>query len=533
MLTRREFMQRTSQGLAATALTGALGNCATTQGGDPSRPNIVIVMADDMGISDLGCYGSEIHTPVLDSLAGDGLRFTQFYNVARCCPSRASLLTGLHPHQAGMGGMVNRPPAPLPEPGPYQGYLNDSCVTVAEALRASGYRTWMSGKWHVGERREHWPTERGFDRYFGFISGAGSFWEVLEEDRPRFMALEDQPYTPPDEDFYMTDAFSDYAVDRIDEHGDNADPFFLYLPHTAPHWPMHAWEEDIAKYRDRYHAGWEVLREERHARMLQLGIVDERWPMSPLDDEVPAWNSLSREARDDMALRMAVYAAMIDRMDQGIGKVVDALKRNGAYDNTLILFLCDNGGCHEMLKNHRLHTPGKKPGERGSFLSYQRGWANASNTPFRMFKHWVHEGGIASPLVAHWPKGIARPGTRTDQVGYIPDLMPTCLDLAGADYPETYNDRAVTPCEGKSLAPILRGQTRTPHEALYWEHSGNRAIRRGDYKLVAKKKGDWELYDLKADRTELTDLSVAQPQQAAALHDQWETWARRVGVKGV
>lgn len=341
------------------------------------RPNIILIMADDMGFSDLGCYGSEISTPNLDGLAARGVRFTQFYNTARCCPTRAALLTGLYNHQAGIGHMVNDRGFPA-----YQGYLNDRCVTIAEALRPAGYRTMMSGKWHVGEDRPHWPIDRGFERCFSLISGATNYFRL---EKGRQMALDDQPYTPPAEGFYITDAIADHAVKYIGEYGRRPEPFFLYLAFTAPHWPLHALPEEIARYRGRYMKGWDALRKERHARQIQMGIVDKRWPLTPRDPAAPAWEDVSdKEMRD---LKMAVYAAQIDRMDQGVGRVLAKLREVGAEENTLVMFLADNGGCAEEVDRGK---PGVPPGGADSFMSYGLPWANASNTPFRLYKHWVH-----------------------------------------------------------------------------------------------------------------------------------------------
>lgn len=529
-VTRRDWLKIAAgaAGLAGLGRPSAAPNAAAAPA-SASRPNFLIILADDMGFSDLGCYGSEIHTPNLDRLASEGIRFTQAYSATRCCPSRAALLTGLNPHQAGMGGMASKL-GEKEEPGPYQGYLNDRCATIAEVLRPAGYRTYMSGKWHVGEAPEHWPRRRGFDRYYGLISGASSYFEILpEEKNTRIMAKDDERVWPEGENFYMTDAFTDCAVRYIEEH-DPQRPFLLYLAYTAPHWPLHALPEDIEKYRGRYRNGWDRLREERYARLRELGIIRPEWALSPRDPEVPAWDDVAD--KDDMDLRMAVYAAMIDRMDQGIGRVLDALRKRGMADNTLVLFLSDNGGCHETVANRKnLHKRGTRAGEKGSFVAYERGWANASNTPFRWFKHWVHEGGIATPLIAWWPEGIKQRGILTDQVAHITDIMPTCLELAGATYPESMNGHPLTSLFGKSLAPVLRGETREPHPRLYWEHQGNRAIREGRWKLVATKSGPWELYDLEADRTELRNLADREPDRAAALHDAWKQWADATGVK--
>ncbi len=526
MMTRREFIGAGAGAIAMAALRGR-GHAAPHSTGKP--PNIVVILADDMGFSDIGCYGAEIHTPHLDRLAGNGLRFTQAYSAARCCPTRAALLTGLNPHQTGVGGMVSRIQDPPPPEGPYQGYLNDRCVTIAEALRPAGYSTYMSGKWHVGERPQHWPRRRGFDRYYGLISGASSYFEILPEEREtRIMARDDERVFPEGDDFYMTDAFSDFAVQCINEHSAER-PFFLYLAYTAPHWPLHALPEDIARYRGKYLIGWDRLREERYARIVEMGIIDPQWKLAPRDPDCPPWDDY--DDKDEMDLRMAVYAAMIDRMDQGIGRVMDALRRRDMEENTLVLFMSDNGGCHEKIDGRSLHRPGARAGERGSFVAYERPWANASNTPFRLFKHWVHEGGIASPLVAHWPAGIRQRGELTHQVMHVTDIMATCLDLAGAAYPQAFAGKPITPMAGKSLVPIFRGETREPHERLYWEHMNNKAVREGNWKLVASKTGDWELYDLEADRTELRDLSEKEPARAAAMLQAWKTWADATGVR--
>jgi arylsulfatase len=486
---------------------------------DLKRPNIVIIMADDLGYSDIGCYGSEINTPNLDRLASRGLRFTQFYNTSRCCPTRASLLTGLYAHQAGVGSMVQN----LGKPA-YQGYLNDRCVTIGEVLRPAGYTTLLSGKWHVGEQEFAWPVRRGFERSYALVSGGTNYWRL---DPDRILARDDKRIQPP-ADWYVTDALTENAVELIDEAARKAKPFLLYLPYTAPHWPLHAHESDIARYRGKYMEGWDALRERRHKRMIELGVVDAKWPLSPRERTSPDWGGLSDADKQAWDLRMAVYAAQIDRMDQGIGRVLKKLDDIGATDNTLVVFLADNGGCHEAINRG---TPGVPPGLADSFLSYGIHWANASNTPFRRYKHWVHEGGIASPLIAHWPNVIKQHGAKTDQVGHVIDLMATCVDLAGAEYPRTFNGREITPLEGKSLRPIFEGRTREPHEYLYWEHQGHRALRHGDLKLVARHGGPWELYDLAADRAELNNLATERPQDLKALIAKYDAWASRAGVE--
>ncbi len=504
-----------------------------TESAQAKPPNILLIMADDMGYSDIGCYGSEIRTPNIDSLADDGIRFTQFYNAARCCPTRASLLTGLYPHQAGVGGMVNIGGVDNGAPGPYQGFLNDNCLTIAEVMKTADYTTLMSGKWHVGEARPHWPVDRGFDRSFSLISGGANYFDITKakaEGVTRQMALDGDPWTPPKEGFYLTDAISDHAVEFLKNDTESDKPFFMYVAYTAPHWPLHAPPEDIDKYRGKYSEGWELLRERRYQRMKELGIIDDSWPLSPLDNEAARWDEV--DDKELMALKMAVYAAQIDRMDQGIGRILQTLKSLGKDDNTLVLFLSDNGGCHEggpLGFDNR--NNGLPPGGVDSYMSYGRSWANASNTPFRMFKHWVHEGGIATPLIACWPKGIARKGAIDHEVGHIVDIMATCCDLAGADYPSTAGGRDITPLEGKSLAPLFRGTKRESHEALFWEHMHNKAVRKGRWKLVSKDKGRGELYDLEADRSELNDLSAAKADKVSELKADYTAWAAKCGVR--
>jgi arylsulfatase len=514
------------------ALMLQLPSCADFKKPAIERPNIVVIMVDDMGYSDISSYGGEIETPNLDRLAENGLRFTAFYNAARCCPTRASLLTGLYPHQTGMGAMVSSVKSD-PEPGPYQGFLNPRCVTIAEVLRSAGYRTYMSGKWHVGEKPEHWPRKRGFDRYFGLISGASSYYEIIK-DQPRIrqMVLDDDPWKPPEEGFYMTDAFSDHAVRCIREHREShpKDPFFLYLAYTAPHWPLHALPEDIAKYQSRYEDGWDALRAERHRRMLEMGIIDERYVLSPTPPSIPAWEDA--EDKDDWQRRMAVYAAMIDRADQGIGQLVSTLEEMEALDNTLVLFLSDNGGCAESVEGRNLHTPGVPVGERGSYVAYKEPWANVSNTPFRLYKQWTHEGGIATPLIAHWPAGIIQPGRISDAVGHVIDIVPTILDVARVPYPDSFDGRSILQLAGQSLSPVFKGMKPMSREALYWEHIGSRAVRQGRWKLVMDRRTKaWELYNLDADPTELNNLAEKHPERVRSLAASWERWAERVGLK--
>lgn len=488
-------------------------------------------MADDMGYSDIGSYGSDIRTPNLDALAGTGLRFRQFYNNAKCSPTRASLLTGLYPHEAGMGDLANGAPG---EPGPYQGYLSAESATIAEVLRGAGYRTYMSGKWHVGDLPEHWPHSRGFDRYFGLISGATSFFELLREPgRSRQMVLEDKLWAPTAADFYATDAYNDYAADRIREHAkEHADrPFFLYVAHTAPHFPLHALPEDIARYETAYTAGWDRIREERFQRMRRLGVIDERYPFPARPAGVPAWEEAEKKA--EWARLMAVYAAMIDRMDQGIGRILRALDDTGERENTVIFFLSDNGGTAETVAGRKLNDPSVPIGSRGSYVAYLEPWANVSNTPFRLYKNWLHEGGIITPLIVNWPGRISEPGRLTDGVGHVIDLMPTVLELTGARYPSAMNAGPLKPLEGRSLAPFFRGGAEGRRTPLYWAHGGNWAIRDGDWKLAldGRQPGRPELFNMAEDPAESRDVAPQHPARVAELQGRWEAWARRMGAR--
>jgi arylsulfatase A-like enzyme len=531
------------------------------------RPNIVVILSDDMGYSDIGCYGGEIETPHLDKLAAGGLRFTQFYNTARCCPTRASLLSGLYPHQAGVGHMMEDKGL-----AGYRGNLNRNCLTMAEALRPAGYRTYAVGKWHVTRNagpegpKHNWPLQRGFDRFYGTIHGAGSFFDpsTLTRDNQPISAHADPEYQP--KQYYYTDAISDHAVRFIADHSrDHADqPLFMYVAYTAAHWPMHALDEDIAKYRGRYDAGYDAIREARLARMKKLGLVPEETGLTPAAEDWDAVKDHAWEARC-----MEVYAAMIDRMDRGIGQIVAELERTGRLDNTLILFMQDNGGCAEAMgrtgnANHpnilrpesptlprlaadALLPPGSvppqtrdgfpvrmgprvMPGPADTYVAYGRGWANVSNTPFREYKHWVHEGGISTPLVAHWPQGIKRRGELERQPGHLVDIMATCVDLAEVEYPRERDGQRITPLEGLSLAPAFKGEP-LAREAIYWEHEGNRAVRAGDWKLVAKgPAGKWELYNMATDRTEQHDLAGQEPARLKAMVGQWEAYAKRANV---
>jgi arylsulfatase len=512
------------------------------------RPDIVLILNDDMGYSDLGCFGGEVDTPTLDRLARDGLRFSQFYNTARCSPSRASLLTGLHPHQTGIGILTY-------DSGPegYAGNLNQRCVTIAQALKAGGYGTYMSGKWHVSsnlrEPTDSWPMQRGFDAFYGTIIGAGSFYDPNTLTRGN-VNVEHEAHA---DGFFYTDAISDQAAAHIREHhAQHPDrPLFQYVAYTAPHWPLHAHEEDIAKYKGRFDAGWDALREERLQRLVASGVLRDIWKLSPRDPNQPPWTEAEHKA---WLLRcMEVYAAQIDRMDQGIGRIVRALEETGRLDNTLVIFLADNGACAEdipegvsleelvdKLMIARAHTrsgepvhignnPTIMPGPENTYQSYGQAWANLSNTPFRLYKHWIHEGGISTPLIMHWPRGITERGAIRHTPGYLPDIMATLLDVTGLPYPEQWEGRPIAPLEGHSLKPALQAEL-PERPPMFWEHEGNCAVRIGKWKLVRKHPGPWELYDMDADRTELDDLAAQHPERVRDMAAQYEAWAQRCGV---
>ena len=519
----------------AAMIVFSLTSCKNKENGK-ERPNIILIMADDMGYSDIGCYGGEIQTPNLDHLAENGIRFTQFYNTARCCPTRASLMTGCYPHQVGIGHMTNTPTDftqhDINIPG-YRGFLNKNCVTIAEVLKEAGYTTLMTGKWHLGiSSKEKWPLQRGFDKYYGIIPGACNYFNPVP---PRGLTLGNETVMPEGDDYYTTDAFTDYAIQFITESQQkNKQPFFLYLAYNAPHWPLNAPQEDIDKYKGKYSEGWQKLRLERYKRMKKMGLIDPDWKLTNQDSR--NWNSLSDEKKEEMDLRMAIYAAQVDRMDQNIGKLMDFLKVQNLLENTVIFFLSDNGACAEG------GELGGGPADiletkQGYSLSYGRAWANASNTPFRKYKHWVHEGGIATPLIVHWPEGIPQKdqGIFIREYGFLPDIMATCIDIAETVYPEKYNGNKIIPMSGKSLLPVIQGQRKPIHdEPIFWEHEGNKAVRLGKYKLVQEWDKDlgnnWELYDLENDRTEMNDLAEEIPDKAQEMIEMYKEWAEQNNV---
>jgi arylsulfatase len=536
------------------------GVAVPTWAADPAkRPNIVIILADDLGFSDIGPYGSEIPTPNLDRLAAEGVRFSQFYNTARCCPTRAALLTGLYPHQAGVGHMTDAHPK---YPG-YRGNLSkENAVTIAEVLKPAGYSTYMCGKWHVTtgdvpqKSHDNWPRKRGFDRYYGTVKGGGSYYDpaVLCRDDTPITPLSDPEYKPAS--YYYTDAIADQSARFIHEHHENVGdkPLFLYVAFTSPHWPLHAPADTVAKHKGKYDAGYEPIRAARFAKQKSLGLIDDKWSLS---EQAEDWSAVQK--KDWEARCMEVYAAQVDRMDAGIGRIVEALTDTGMADNTLLVFLADNGGCaekmgrdvHEERRNAKPTSPrpadeiqldvfpkytldGRPikdgdivmPGPDDSFIAYGRGWANVSNTPFREYKHWTHEGGVSTPLIVHWPAVVQPRQDWERQPGHVIDLMATCVDVAGAKYPPEGAGPKIFPMQGVSLVPAFKGESLNRGKPIFWEHEGNRAVRDGQWKLVAKgAAGTWELYDMSADRTEQHDLAAANPDRVKSMADAWQKWA--------
>ena len=548
-----------------------------------NKPNILIILADDLGWSDLGCYGGEIRTPNLDSLAAGGLRFTQFYTSTRCCPSRASLLTGLYPHQAGIGLMTSDQAAKYPGAGDkgeafpgYRGALNANCVTIAQVLKPTGYRTAAAGKWHVGNSEP--PTKRGFDDFYGFVGGYGvDSWEPrmmkrLPEGRPQ------RSYQPGE--FFATDAITDHALDFLADMRKAGAPWLLYVGYQAPHFPVQSKREDMTGYPEIYARGWDKIREQRLTKQKKIGLLPESTALTPRskithpvasrrlgswtdDGNNPAWDSLPADRRADLAQRMAVFAGMVTGMDRNIGRLIADLRASGQLDNTLILFLSDNGACAEWepFGFEMLPTPNPVPGtginqgtqalpnklyrgdelatmgQAGSFPSYGSGWANACNTPWRLYKHYGHEGGIGTPLIAHWPAAVGKEkdnGRFVREPAHLIDLMATCVDITGAKYPAEWIGKKILPMEGVSLRPLLAPSAGNPASLsprlLAWEHEGNRAIREGQWKLVSLATAPWELYDMESDRVEMNDLAASQPERVKDMSAKWEVWAKRTNV---
>ncbi|MCP5519490.1 MAG: arylsulfatase [Verrucomicrobiales bacterium] len=511
------------------------GNAADSGTPDP-RPNLLVILVDDMGWSDIGCYGSEIPTPHLDALAAGGLRFTQFYNTGRCSPTRASLLTGHYPHQAGMGHLDNQ--VKPGHPG-FQGRLAATSVTIAEVLREAGYFTAMTGKWHLGQQHGTPPWERGFMRSLNLQAGGVHFAHQTGSKGGAKLYLNgaEKERTDPlfGDDWYGAFLWAEWGLNFIDEAHAEQKPFFLYLAHCAPHFPLMAPAEDIARYRGQYRVGWDRLREERHARQIAMGLVDPKWRLTPRAEDSPPWDSLTIGEQDRFDHIMAIYAAMIDCMDRSVGLVVEGLKRRGLLDNTLLLFLSDNGGNAESGPNGRYE--GAFPGGPDSNVFLGKNWATLNNTPFRRWKHFVHEGGSAAPLIVHWPAGIPheRRGQLVHQPAHLIDVMATAVEVGGAVYPDEFRGHRIEPMEGVSLMPALAGNPLGRSQPLFFNHEDNRAVRDGRWKLVALKGKPWELYDMETDRTELNDLAAEQPERVRALAAAYRAWALRthVVVRGV
>ena len=508
------------------------------------KPNIIIIMVDDLGYSDLGCYGGEIQTPNLDRLAHNGIRFTQFYNAARCCPTRASLMTGKYPHQVGMAnnGQTLSPDSP----------------TIAELLRDQGYHTGMAGKWHLSQtapipnkdeqlrwlahqhdssvfaQKSSYPYQRGFEEHWGVIWGVVNFFD------PFSLVHNGEAIEKVADDFYMTDFITEKSIDMIGQFQQDDKPFFLYVAHTAPHWPLHALPEDIEKYKGKYDEGWDQLRESRYKGLIKQGIIDPETALPVENESGKKWGASDNKTWE--ARHMEAHAAMVDRVDQGIGTIIQKLEETGQLENTIIFFLADNGASPERYLNPGFDRPNQtRTGEPILYEGYERpgseatwgyigsGWAGAINTPFRYWKKESFEGGNCTPLIVHWPAGLTgKENTIQRGVGHVMDLLPTCMELAGGHYPSSFSDGNILPTEGKSLMPMLHNTLSTTHDTLFWEHAGGRAIRIGDWKISALKGSEWELFDLSKDRTESVNLAEDFPQKVLELEAVWEKEYARV-----
>ena len=531
------------------------------------KPNVIVILTDDMGFSDIGCFGSEIKTPNIDKLAANGISFTHFYNTSRCSPSRASLMTGLYPHQAGMGFLSNYN---YDEAG-YVDDLSKNAVTMAEVFKQAGYATYMSGKWHLNKEksipndRSNWPLQRGFDRFFGMLIGSGSFYD------PGTL-MQDNTFIAPGKDFYLTHAITDNVVRFIDENPKEK-PFFFYIAYTAAHWPLQAPENEIQKYKGVYDKGWDETRKQRFEKLKKLGIISNKAVLTERGVDIPEWKN--EPMKEWQVRRMEVYAAMVDIMDQGIGKIISTLEKNGELENTVIFYMHDNGGCAETLNSKETEIPltdeqkkgkpfakdsiflgkiptytrdgefirsgkGVMPGPANTWTAYGEEWANVSSTPFRLYKHFVHEGGIATPLIIHWPEGIKAKGKLRTQPGHLIDIMATCVEIAGLQYPTNFNGNSTHPLEGKSLVPAFTNKA-INREFIFWEHEGNRAIRMGNWKLVSKTRKQkkftpadenlWELYDMDRDPSEINNLALKYPDKVKTMAALWEKEAQRTMAK--
>ena len=506
-----------------------LSSCNTDNGEkkeEPHPPNILLIMADDLGYSDIGCFGGEIATPNIDALAQQGIRLTQCYNNGICAPSRASLLTGQYPHQTGIG-FFN---IDLKEKG-YEGYLSKETPTFGEVFQQAGYETFMTGKWHVGNDSIHQPIERGFDRFFGFLDGASSYFD----DQPIMKVIHNASFyegrnkAKLPEDFYATDFITDKGIKFLSDRNPTA-PFLLYMAYNAPHWPLHAKDEDVAKYKGRYDMGWDSLRTQRFDRQAALGVADRQSPQAS-DSSFPAWNTLSEEQQASWAKKMEIYAAMVDNLDQNIGRLIQYLKEQQQLDNTLILFVSDNGADNWDIKKMPVFVPSKgELGKPGSNESYGRPWASVSNSPLREYKSKPYEGGISSPFIARYPKLIPAGTTKKGFIHFV-DFLPTLLAVTEVPFPQQVNDTDAKPLPGESFLPLLTGKDWQRQTPIYYEWGGNRAIRAANWKLVSKYPAKkWELFDIDTDRAEAINLASVHPEIVERLQAQYDKWAEVTGV---
>lgn len=551
---RRKFIEMSAAGTLGLSL---LPNLVYNKNKEGDRPNIMVIMVDDMGFSDVGCYGGEVQTPNIDQLAENGLSFKNFHNTARCCPTRASLLTGQYQHKVGMPRMANNGDS-----------INRNGVTIAEALKQVGYKTSMFGKWHLSgyetlddddkqikwlnhqydpekpfSPRDTYPAKRGFEDFYGVI------WGVVDYYDPFSLVEGMDPVKEVPEDFYLTDEITNRSVEKIKKYAQEDDPFFMYVSHAAPHWPLQAPEEDIEKYKDTFSEGWDVMRNRRFEKLVELGFFDSSVTLPDVQDKGNSWEGLSPEEKEFSALKMATHAAMVDRVDQGIGKIIDELKNTQQLDNTVIFFLSDNGASPELPKDWGpgLDRPSetrdgrkikykdiKQPGPETTYVGLGPAWANASNTPFRYWKAQEYEGGSHTPCVVHWPDGLkTEPGSKTDQQGHVMDILPTCLELAHAEYPDEYKGHEISSVDGHSLVPVFERQERDGYDKLFFEHESAKALIEGDWKIVAlnKKNAPWHLYNLKEDPTEMADLSTKNKEKLDAMVKDWESWAEKLDIQ--
>jgi arylsulfatase A-like enzyme len=523
-----------------------VSGCGTKKATEPEskKPNIVLIMADDLGYSDIGCYGGEIQTPNLDGLAENGVRFTQFYNASRCCPTRASLLTGKYPHQVGLDRNGQT--------------LSPNAATIAEVLKENSYHTGMSGKWHLSETKqledrkeqllwlshrkdsgifapiESYPHNRGFEEHWGIIWGVADYYD------PFSLVHNDDAIKEVPDDFYMTDFVTDKSIELVDEFNKDDKPFFLYVAYTAPHWPLHALPEDIAKYKGVYDEGWDKLREQRYKGLIEKGIIDPKIAPNAINESGKSWDDCDEKEWE--AMHMEAHAAMVDRLDQGVGRIIQKLKEDGEFDNTIILFLADNGASPERGYLPGFDRPGHnrkgepiiygdfdRPGDQLTWGYLGDGWAGAINAPFRYWKKESFEGGNCTPFIVHWPAGLkGKENTINNGVGHVIDILPTCLEISGSKYPSQVNGLKTTPIEGKSILPLLNNEISTTHDTLFWEHEGGRALRIGDWKISALKKGEWELFNLAEDRTETNNLASEMPDKLKEMEIVWKKEYKRI-----